>query len=560
MMTTASAWVATLAAHGVRHLFGLPGSTEASLLDALRRDGRVRYVMALHESIAVAMADGYARASRRVGVASLHTSVGAMNGLSQVYNAWRDASPVVVTAGHKERVILAQDGFCAFADLPALFAACTKWTWQSLSSAAAAEDLRRALHVSAASPPGPVFLSIPEDMLGEPVAQTPAAAGADGPIAPRSAGGEKFEPHGRRPDRAATLAAARLLLQAHRPVLLLGNDVSAASGEAKRLAEALALPVVIPDVTELSTLPFPAADPHYVGLYEQEPAVLEGCDVLAAIGCRVFFPFSGAHSPRLPPGAQLIHTHPDPRQVGWQIPPTVGMPADAGPALRDLADAAAVLGGLDPRRRDERRARVASLRCAWEHRLRAEREARWRGVPISLPRLAAELGRVAPRGTLFVDEAVRSSPAMLNHLDLPPDAAWYHTSGGALGWGVPAAIGMRLAAGARPVVAIVGDGAFHFSAQSLWTAAREDAPVVVVVLDNGGYLAVRRAIERYLGTPVEPAAYPGVAIAELDHCAVARGYGAGAARIAHPDEIAPALKAAIASHRPEVVVVPVEDL
>ncbi len=336
--------------------------------------------------------------------------------------------------------------------------------------------------------------------------------------------------------------------------------MSAASGEAKRLAEALALPVVIPDVTELSTLPFPAADPHYVGLYEQEPAVLEGCDVLAAIGCRVFFPFSGAHSPRLPPGAQLIHTHPDPRQVGWQIPPTVGMPADAGPALRDLADAAAVLGGLDPRRRDERRARVASLRCAWEHRLRAEREARWRGVPISLPRLAAELGRVAPRGTLFVDEAVRSSPAMLNHLDLPPDAAWYHTSGGALGWGVPAAIGMRLAAGARPVVAIVGDGAFHFSAQSLWTAAREDAPVVVVVLDNGGYLAVRRAIERYLGTPVEPAAYPGVAIAELDHCAVARGYGAGAARIAHPDEIAPALKAAIASHRPEVVVVPVEDL
>jgi len=558
--TTASALVATLAAHGADHLFGLPGSTEASLLDALRRDGRVRYVMALHESIAVAMADGYARASRGVGVASLHTSVGAMNGLSQVYNAWRDASPVVVITGHKERMILAQDGFCAFADLPALFAACTKWTWQSLSSAAVAQDLRRALHVSATSPPGPVFLSVPEDMLGESTGGTAVDAGAGARMAPGKSESGRPGPPGRRPDRAATLAAARLLLQAHRPVLLLGNDASGAPREARMLAEALALPVVIPDVTELSTLPFPADDPNYVGLYEQEPAVLEGCDVLAAIGCRVFFPFSGAHSPRLPPGAQLIHAHPDPRQVGWQILPTVGMPADAGPALRDLADATAELGGLDPQRREERRVRVASLRRAWEDRLRAERETRWGGVPISLPRLAAELGRVAPRGTVFVDEAVRSSPAMLKHLPLPPEAAWYHTSGGALGWGVPAAVGMRLAAGRHPVVAIVGDGAFHFSAQSLWTAAREDAPVVVVVLDNAGYLAVRRAIERYLGTPVEPTAYPGVAIAELDHCAVARGYGAGATRIAHPDEIAPALKAAVASNRSEVVVVPVEDV
>jgi benzoylformate decarboxylase len=569
MMTAADALVATLAGYGIRDLFGLPGSTEASLLDALKRDGRVRYVMALHESIAVAMADGYARVTGGPGVVSLHTSVGAMNGLSQVYNAWRDASPVVVAAGHKDRTVLTQDGFCAFADLPGLFAGCTKWTWQSLSAGAVAGDVRRALNVAASPTRGPVFLAVPEDMLGEmvegpasdvagvavaePVPATGAAAAA-GPVAHDMRGCA-----GRRPDAAAVRAAARLLLQARQPVLLLGNDAAAAAVEARALAEGLSLPVVIPDVTELSTLPFWPGDPHYVGLYQEEPDVLQGCDLLVAVGCRVFFPFSGERSPRMPPGARLIHVHPDSRRIGWQVTPAVGMAADAGAALSDLADAVAALGGLDPDRREERRARLANLRRAMEERLCAEREARWRAEPLSLARVAAEVGRVAPPGAVIVDEAVRSSGVVLRHLGRPSGAAWYHTSGGALGWGVPAAIGMRLAAPARAVVALVGDGAFHFSAQALWTAARHAAAVTAVVLDNGGYLAVRRAIERHVRTEIAGTDYPGVAITALDHCAVARGYGAGATRVAHPDQLGPALEAAIASDRPEVIVVPVED-
>ena len=126
-MNAADGFVRALHDADVDTFFGLPGSTEAPLLEALRSDGGIRYVLGLHEGITVAMADGYARATGRVGVAGLHTTVGTMNGMSQVYNAARDGTPLVVTAGHKDRSVLAEDGFCALPDLPSLLRPFTKF-------------------------------------------------------------------------------------------------------------------------------------------------------------------------------------------------------------------------------------------------------------------------------------------------------------------------------------------------------------------------------------------------------------------------------------------------
>jgi benzoylformate decarboxylase len=292
----------------------------------------------------------------------------------------------------------------------------------------------------------------------------------------------------------------------------------------------------------------------------RDPAVLDGCDVLAAVGCRVFFPFSGPRAPALPAAATLIHAHADPRQVGWTARPAVGLAGDAGPTLRDFVAAASALGGLDPAVRAAREARVVALRRAMDARAARERDARWEAVPISVPRVMAEIGRALPPGAVVVDEAVRSSNDALAHLSLPRDGEWHHTGGGALGWGVPASIGMRLARPERSVVALVGDGAFHFSAQALWTAAREAVSVVTVVLDNRGYLAVKRAIERFVGTPAGPGAYPGTVISHLDHCAVARGYGARAMLVTRPGDLGPAVEDAIASREPSVIVVAVEEV
>ncbi|HEV8020153.1 MAG TPA: thiamine pyrophosphate-binding protein, partial [Candidatus Lustribacter sp.] len=276
--TGAHAFLATLKANHVEVMFGLPGSTEAPLLEAMRADGELRYVLTLHETIAVAMADGYARAGNRVGLAGLHTSVGTMNGLSQIYNAARDGSPLVVTAGHKDTYVLANDGFCALPDLPSLARTFVKHSWQSLTADAVGSDLRRAINVAAANPPGPTYLAIPEDVQAGTVA--PQAFDAHAYAA------APFAHLERRPDAQAVAEAVRLLLEARRPILVLGSSTAPHAEAARALAEALELPVFAIDRTQLNELPYPVADPRYLGQYGEQRSLIADADCVAVIGAR----------------------------------------------------------------------------------------------------------------------------------------------------------------------------------------------------------------------------------------------------------------------------------
>lgn len=549
----AEAFVDTLHENGVGVLFGLPGSTEAPLLEALRADGRVRYVLTLQETITVAMADGYARASGRVGVVGLHTSVGTMNGLSQLYGAWRDGTPVVVTAGHKDTGVLADDGFCA-ADLPALARGVTKLAMQSLTPEAVAGDLRRAINVAAAPPSGPTFLSIPEDFQAAPAAP-PAARPA---YAATAAGGKQLA---RRPDAAAVAAAADRLMRAEAPMLILGSDAAECAGAARDLADALELPVFAVDRTQLRTLPYPTGEPRYAGQYGDDAELVAGTDCVLAVGARLFFPFSSASRPALPPGAALIHAHPEAQLVGWDVAPAVGLCGDVEPVLRDLLAAVRERGGLPAGARAAREQRLVRLRSHYmralaEDRARADAAAEATGR-ISLARVASELGAVLPAGALVFDEAVSSSRILLRQCPFPPDGRVHRSVGGALGWALPAAIGAKIARPDRAVVALIGDGSFHFTPQALWTATRETAPVVAIVVDNSGYLAVKRAIERHVRVAEDPREHPGTALPAIDHLSVARGYGAHAERIERAAELGPAIAEALRSDRSTVIVVPV---
>jgi benzoylformate decarboxylase len=552
-VNAAEAFVATLRAAEVGMLFGLPGSTEAALLEALRTDGGLRYVLALHENAAVAMADGYARASGRVGVVGLHTSVGTMNGMSQIYNAYHDRSPVVVTAGHKDRQVLAEDGFCALPELAALLRGFTKWSWQSLSAEAVASDLARALRVAVAPPPGPTYLAVPEDLMAAPLpgaealpAVWPIPAGPPRELA-------------RRPDAESVKRAAVLMLSARQPLLLVGSAAAGAAPLARALAEMLEMPVVSADRTDLSILPYPVSDMRYLGQYGEESEALKDCDCVVAIGCRLFFPFSDRTRPYLPPGARVVHVYPEAERVGWSVRPDIGLAADVAPALQDLAAAVASLGGLGTAERTGRAAHVAALARKRGERLRAERAAAENSMPVSIPHFAMELGRVLPPDAIVMDEAVRSSRQILAHCAFPEGSTVYRTTGGSLGWGVPAAIGAKLAQPKRPVLALVGDGSFQFTAQATWTAVREAAGIVTIVLDNGGYLAVKRAIERHVGQSSDPRPHPGTALPGLDHAAVAAGYGARSTVVRHSEELAPTITAALAADAPAVIVVPVEE-
>jgi benzoylformate decarboxylase len=569
-----------LASAGVDTIFGLPGSTEASLLETLRERTDLRYVLGLHEGVVVSMADGYARVTGRPGVVGLHTTVGTLNGASQIYNAYRDRSPVVVTAGHKDRTVLSEDGFCAHPHLPEAVRPFTKWAHQTLIAAELGSDLWRALHIAMTPPAGPTYLAMPEDFLRGPVpAEAPdppvsnsalwkewagragAAAGGTGwPAA--AAGGTGWSAAaagGAVPDDAQCAAAAALLAGARWPVVVMGSEARGCVPQLRALADRLAAPLVFTDFTDLADLPFPTADPRYFGLYGEDPAVLDGCDLVFAVGSRVFFPFSAARHPRLPEGARLVHVHPDAAQVGARLPTAAGIVASPAAVLRALAphlDRA--MAAVDPAATAARVTRLAALRAGREEQRRAERATE--AAPMTVEAFAAELGQVLPADVIIADEGVRSSTRLLRHLDISDGQLLLRSSGGALGWGVPAAVGACLGRPGRPVLAVVGDGSYHFSVQAIWTAVQQQASLVVVVLDNGGYLAVKRAIEGYLGLARDPRAHPGTRLPAIDHVAVAAGYGAGGVTVGRRGEVGAAVKEAFAAGGVRVIAVPVAEV
>ncbi len=551
--TGAHAFLATLKANKIDVLFGLPGSTEAPLLEAMRTDPAIRYVLTLQETITVAMTDGYARAGNRIGVAGLHTTVGTMNGLSQIYNAARDNSAIVVTAGHKDSGVLANDGFCALPDLPSLARSFVKHSWQSLTADAVGSDLRRAINIAAANPPGPAYLAIPEDVQAGAV---PADAGdARAFTASPDAHLE------RRPDALAVTAAVRSLLDARRPMLVLGSSTAPYAAAARALAEALELPVFAIERTQLNELPYPVGDPRYLGQYGEQRSLIADADCVAVIGARAFFPFSTEGAAKLPEGAKLIHASADAAQIGWTFVPDVGLAGDAHAVLADLLAETVKAGGLPAQPRAERIARLEDLRTQYRAANAADRkrhdELAEEAGAISLATLCDALSATLPPGTLLFDEAVSSSRPLLRHTAFPADSRVFRTNGGSLGWALPAAVGAKIACPDRTVVTVVGDGSFNFTPQALWTAAREDAPILCIVVDNSGYLAVKLAIERHLGVDKADETHPGTNLAALDHVTVARGYGADAMRIDDPAKLEPAIAAALASKRSTVIVIPV---
>lgn len=537
--------MATLRAHGVKTFFGLPGSTEAPLLEAIRADGSMRYVLSLHESVAVAMADGYARALGRPAVVGLHTTVGTMNGMSQLFNAASDGVPVVLTAGHKDRFVLAENGFCAIPDLASLLRPFTKSSWQTLATDDVAADLARALHTAESVPSGPTFLAVPEDLM---------AGELTSPLESSSLPTVRLEATSQLPADTVIAAVAEAIAAARRPVLVLGTKAVHGSAAAARLAAAAGLAVLAAELTDLGAFAYPTDDPRYLGVYGEDRAVLDGCDLVVAVGCRVFYPFSKTRRPRVPSGARLLHVHPDAAEIGRRLPTDIGVVGDPAAFLEAVARrfAGTRSGGTAERERW-----VAGLRADREQRIAADKAEVHGKSPVTVAELMAGLSGRLPRGTLVLDEAVRGSRAVFRFLGVPEGGELWRSTGGALGWGLPAAVGAKLARPERPVLVIVGDGTFHFTLQALWTAVAEGAPVVVLVLDNGGYLAVKRAVEDHLSLPEDPRTHPGTEIAGVDHLAAAHTYGAESTLAHSAAEAAAAVLEGLAQQRTRLVSVPV---
>ncbi|MER6349260.1 thiamine pyrophosphate-binding protein [Streptomyces sp. NPDC001595] len=537
-----AAFLEQLTVEGVTHMFGNPGTVEQGFLDELRHFPGIDYVLTLQESVAVGMADGYARATRRPAVVQLHSGVGLGNGIGMLYQAMRGHAPLVVVAGEAGVRYDALEAQMA-ADLVGMAKPVTKWATRVIDPDSTLRVLRRAFKVAGTPPYGPVLVVLPADVLDRPTSEEAV------PVS--------YPDTASAPDPEALERAARLLSGARRPIVIAGDGVhfSGAQPELARLAEVWGADVWGADWAEVN---LSAEHPAYAGQLghmfgANSRKVTAEADAVLLCGTyalpEVFPALDGVFAE----GAPVVHIDLDTDAIAKNFPVDLGLVADPKRSLGLLAD-------LLARRMSETEREAATLRlrrAAAERNLsravtaqRAQESAAAQDLPHIV--FAEELARLLPDDAVLFDEALTASPDLFRPLPPTRPGRWHQTRGGSLGVGIPGALGAKLAHPERTVVGFTGDGGSMYTVQALWTAARHGIGAKFVICNNGSYKLLEDNIEQYWREQDIPAHdHPEIfdlSRPAIDFVALSRSLGVPALRVEKPDRAAAAV-AEMLSHR-----------
>ena len=505
-------------------MFGNPGTTELPLMDAFATENELRYLLGLQEAAVMAMADGYAQASGKLAVVNLHVAPGLGNAMGMLYDAQKAGSPILVTAGQHEQSFNATEPIL-WADLPTIARPLVKWSSEVHRLADLPRLVHRAAKTALAPPTGPVFLSLPGDILR-----------ADGDI-------DLLGPDARCAARCAATARRskrprHCWRSAKRPVIMAGDAVaqSRAHAELVELAELLGAPVYTEFVP--STASFPASHPLFRGsmvrLAPDVRKVLDQYDVLFSVGGDLFTLSLPSDVDPMPPG---IDAHPSRhRSLGARQE----LSARGRHSRRPEGDAAG-----DHRRRA--RAHVAAARAAprasgspiASEAIAAEREAlkaKARSLagatPVQPLALLHAIGEMLPKDAVVIEEALSSAPGIRQLIRSDDPQSYFGLRGGGIGWGLPATIGVKLALPDRPVVGLIGDGSAMYTCQALWTAARYRIDAVFVILNNTSYRILKQRLHAMRGLAEQADSYVGMELIDpkIDFVGLARSLGIKAER------------------------------
>jgi benzoylformate decarboxylase len=548
-MTGIEAFLNVLAAAGVKHVFGNPGTTELPLNDALVNDRRFQYVFGLHEIPVVAMADGYAMASGGVGVANVHICCGLGNAMGMLYNAHCSGSPVLLTAGQQDRRLRFEEPVLA-GDMVSVVRPWTKWACEVQRVEDVPAAVRRAIQTALTPPTGPVFLALPVDV------QMETCKGLD--LSPPSLPDRRV-----RPPLDALHRAAAVLAEAKNPAILAGSRVTecGAIAELAAVAERLGAPVLVEQATAHGRVPFPTDHPLYgdcLPLWSPDVRrVLADFDVLLVVGMNLLRSYI-YHEPSrpIPEHIRLVQMDNDPWEIAKNYPVEVGL---IGDLKAGLAEFDSVLANTISREQAAAgRARLERVQVARRNKqesLRKKIDAQWRQRPMTPLTLMAALAKVLPANAAVVEEAVTTSNATLERLGALKDPAGYFGHRGwALGWGLGCALGVKLAWPERPVLALLGDGAALYGIQGLWTAAHHRIPVTFVLCNNAQYQILKHcgevmplpnmAARQYLAMDlVQP---------EVDFVKLTQSLGVEAQRITEPEELSERVRQSLAGDKPQL--------
>jgi benzoylformate decarboxylase len=547
------AFLDLLAASGVRHIFGNPGTTELPLSDALVGDSRFEYILGLQEIPVMGMADGFAMASRSLGVVNLHICCGLGNAMGMLYNAFREGTPLLVTAGQQDRRFKLEE--------PILWGQMVEVArpWTKLSvEVDRVEDLpnatRRAIQAALTPPTGPVFMSLPVDV------QMARAEGLD--LSPPRLPDRRV-----RPPLEALQRAADALLSARNPAIIVGSRVQEtdAVDELVHLAERLGVCVLSEAGTTHGRLSFPCDHPLYAqGLPLWSPETrqrLAEFDVLFVVGMDLLREYVYHEPSPIPENMLLIHLDEDPYQLGKNYPLEVGLIGDTKTGLAELETI--IAKRMTPSQAETAHQRVnrlsvqhAEAKKAAQEECRAVRDER----PLAPAAFMEAVARALPPDVAVVEEAVTTTNTMLERLGaLRNTSGYFGHRGWALGWGLGVAIGAKLAWPNRSVLAILGEGAALYGIQGLWTAAHYRIPVTFVIANNAQYQILKIGAAGMKLPHALAHQFTGMDLVEpeIDMVALAKSLGVDAIRVTEPDALSEAVKQSFAGDRPKLIDVPI---
>ena len=474
-------------------LFGNPGSTELPLFRDMPQD--FRYVLGLQESVVVGMADGFAQMSGNAAFVNLHSSAGTGHALGNIFTAFRNQTPLVITAGQQARSIFPYDPFLyaeRATEFPQPF---VKWTCEPARAEDVPLAILRAYHMAMQAPRGPVFVSVPIDDWDRPCA----------PIAVSSVAQETMASPALLADAAAALNAAKA------PVIVAGAGVGRehARGALAKLAELHQAPVWVAPMAARAV--FPEDHALFAGFLpaSREAIVnqLADHDLVLVLGAPAFTYHVEGFGPYVPEGARLIQIVDDPA-VAARTPVGQAIVGNLAHALDRLIEAAS-----PP-------ARAVPAMPA------PHSEPAGEGPAILETHLMQRLTALRPRGIIMSEEAPSTRGPLHDHFPIRIEDEFMATASGGLGFGLPAAVGAALAQPDRTVFCLVGDGSSMYSIQALWTAADMGLDVRFLVVNNGGYAALDQ-FGALFDIEVVGSKLPG-----LDFVQIAQGMGVPGARVA----------------------------
>jgi benzoylformate decarboxylase len=491
--------------------------------------------MAMQESLVVAIADGYSRASGRLVACNVHVAPGLGNAMGSLFNAKFTGTPMILTAGQQEQGHGLMEPVL-YGPLVQMAEPLVKWAVEVTRLEDLPRIVRRAAKIATTPPTGPVFISLPGDILN---AEAGIELGRSTRVDTRV-----------RPSDEALQALTQRILKAQRPVIIAGDEIvkSDALAEATQLAETLGAPAY-----QCSTpygAQFLSESPCFLGalsrLQKQVREVLSPYDLMIVLGADPLRMSVYSEVDPLPDGLSIVQVG----LVDWDLAKNYGaeiaLKADVKETLRALVPALKAAGGAAL----ETRARTGIAELAgrnWSAKRKAVVEQISKAgakSPIDPDWLTLQLVEAMPDNAILVDEGLTSSRQVLA-LRPHRDRYGYHAlASGGIGWGLPASVGVSLANPQRPVVCFSGDGSAMYSIQALWTAAHHKLPLSVVIVNNGGYRIIKQRLLAFHGDDH----YVGMDFVDppVDFSGVAKSLGLEAIRISDPAELKPQLKAAFA--------------